>query len=363
MQCALTVPALEDKLLQLAVAQILSAIYEPDFLPCSYGYRPGRGPHDAIRDLTDELFWRKYEFVVEADIKGFFDHLQWPWLMQMLEQRIQDGAFLGLIRKWLRAGILEEDGQVIHPQTGTPQGGVVSPVLANVYLHYVLDLWFERKVQPGDQGRCKLFRFADDFVVCFERNYEAAAFEQTLKERMAKFGLELAADKTKRLRFGRGGGPYNDRFDFLGFEFRWEADRQGRPTVKRRTARKKQYAAIQRMKQWIKSHRHLPVKQLLKKLASKLRGTWNYYGIIGNSRSLAQFMYATNQSLFYWLNRCSQKRSYTWDAYNRLLKRYQVPPPRIVEKGKGRKPCQLVLNLAARIVHAVLGKPRQEAHA
>jgi len=279
---------LEDKRLQLAVAQILSAIYEPDFLLCSYGYRPGRGPHDAIRDLTDELFWGKYEFVVEADIKGFLDHLQWPWLMQMLEQRIQDGAFLGLIRKWLRAGILEADGQVIHPQTGTPQGGVVSPGLANVYLHYVLDLWFEHKMRPSDQGRCQLFRFADDLVVGLERNDEAAAFEQALKERRAKFGLELAPDKTQRLRFGRGGGPDNDRFDFLGFEFYWEADRKGRPTVKRRTARKKLHAGIQRRKQWIKSHRHLPVKQWLKKLASKRRGTWNYDGIIGNSRSLAQ---------------------------------------------------------------------------
>ena len=158
-----------------------------------------------------------------------------------------------------------------------------------MYLHDVRDLWFERKGRPSDQGRCQLFRFADDLVVGFERNDEAAAFEQALKERRAKFGLERAPGKTQRLRFGRRGGRDNDRFDFLGFEFYWEADRKGRPTVKRRTARKKLHAGIQRMKQWIKSHRHLPVKQWLKKLASKRRGTWNYDGLIGNSRSLAQF--------------------------------------------------------------------------
>ena len=223
----LGIPVLEDKLLQVAVTQILLAIYEVDFLPCSYGYRPGVGAHDAIKDLTDELQFGGHNFVVEADIKGFFDNIRWEWLERMLEQRIADGAFLNLIRKWLRAGILEEDGQVIHPQTGTPQGGVVSPVLANIYLHYVLDLWFERVVRPQQQGRCRMIRYADDFVACFEYRHEAEAFEKALKARLAKFGLEVATDKTKTLRFGHNGGPHNGRFDFLGFEFYWEPDRQG----------------------------------------------------------------------------------------------------------------------------------------
>ena len=177
----LGIPVLEDKLLQMAVTQILLAIYEVDFLPCSYGYRPGVGAHDAIKALTDELQFGGHHFVVEADIKGFFDNLRWEWLERMLEQRIADGAFLNLIRKWLRAGILEEDGQVIHPQTGTPQGGVVSPVLANIYLHYVLDLWFERVVRPQQQGRCRMIRYADDFVACFEYRHEAEAFEKGLE--------------------------------------------------------------------------------------------------------------------------------------------------------------------------------------
>ena len=235
----LGIPVLEDKLLQMAVTQILLAIYEMDFRPCSYGYRPGVGAHDAIKALTGELQFGGYQFVVEADSKGFFNHRQWEWLERMLEQRIADGAFLNLIRKWLRAGILEEDGQVSHPQTGTPQGGVVSPVLANIYLHYALDLWFERVVRPRQQGHSRMIRYADDFVVCFAYRHEAEAFEQALKDRLAKFGLEVAADKTKTLRFGSNGGPHNGRFDFLGFEFYWDRDRQGKPRVKRRTATKK----------------------------------------------------------------------------------------------------------------------------
>jgi len=164
------------------------------------------GAHDALKALSNELQFGGHHFVVEADIKGFFDNIQWEWLERMLEQRIADGAFLNLIRKWLRAGILEEDGKVIHPLTGTPQGGVISPVLANIYLHYALDLWFERVVRPQQQGRCRLIRYADDFVVCFEYRHEAEAFEKRLKERLAKFGLEVAVDKTKTLRFGHNGG-------------------------------------------------------------------------------------------------------------------------------------------------------------
>src|SRR3989449_6198517 len=220
----LGIPVLEDKLLPMAVTQILLAIYEVDFLPCSYGYRPGVSAHDAIRDLSQELQFGRHHFVVEADIKGFFDNLQWEWLERMLEQRIAAGAFLNLIRKWLRAGILEEDGKVIHPQTGTPQGGVVSPVLANIYLHYALDLWFERVVRPQQQGRCRMIRYADDFVACFEYRHEAEGFEKGLKTRLAKFGLEVAADKTKTLRFGHNGGPHNGRVDFLGFEVLLEPD-------------------------------------------------------------------------------------------------------------------------------------------
>jgi group II intron reverse transcriptase/maturase len=346
----LGIPVLEDKLLQVAVTQILMAIYEVDFLPCSYGYRPGVGAHDAVKALTEELQFGGHHFVVEADIKGFFTNLQWEWLERMLEQRISDGAFLNLIRKWLRAGILEEDGQVVHPQTGTPQGGVVSPVLANIYLHYVLDLWFEHLVGPKQQGRCRMIRFADDFVACFAFRHEAEAFEKELKARLAKFGLEVATDKTKTLRFGSNGGPHNGRFDFLGFEFYWEADRQGKPRVKRRTATKKWLAGMQRMRQWIKAHRHQKLGRTMKTLRAKLRGTWNYYGLIGNYRRMQLFYDATCRTLHKWLNRRSQRRSMSWPAFRRMLERFQVPRPRIVEKNDRRMPCQMELSLCQRLL-------------
>ena len=359
----LGIPVLEDKLLQVAVTQILLAIYEVDFLPCSYGYRPGVGAHDAIKDLTDELQFGRHNFVVEADIKGFFDNIQWEWLERMLEQRIADGALVKLIRKWLRAGILEEDGQVIHPQTGTPQGGVVSPVLANIYLHYVLDLWFERVVRPKQKGRCRMIRYADDFVACFEYRHEAEAFEQGLKARLAKFGLEVATDKTKTLRFGSNGGPHNGRFDFLGFEFYWEPDRQGKPRVKRRTATKKALAGMQRMREWIKSHRHQKLSRMMRTLKAKLQGTWNYYGLIGNYRRLKLFYEATCRALHKWLNRRSQRRSLNWSACNRMLQRFQVPGPRIVEKPQQRMPCQRELSFCQRLLDFQRPRLHRLAHA
>ena len=361
----LGIPVLEDKLLQCAVAQILMAIYEADFLPCSYAYRPERGPHNAVRELTDELHWGKHNFVVEADIKGFFDHLQHNPLLALLARRIQDGALLRLIRKWLKAGILEEDGRVVHPELGTPQGGVISPVLANVYLHYVLDQWFEEAVRKRNRGQSRLFRFADDFVACFEYRHEAAAFERELKERLVHYGLEVAPEKTKTIRFGRNGGSYNGRFDFLGFEYRWEPDRQGRPTVKRRTARKKLQGAVERMGEWLRTHRHRKLPELMKTLAAKLRGHWNYYGVIGNSQSLSQYEYQVHGLLYKWLNRRSQKRSYTWKALNRLLERFSVPRPRIVETGRKRlmESCQLVWKLGQVLAQDLYGKHYRRASA
>jgi len=346
----LGIPVLEDKLLQMAATQILMAIYEVEFLPCSYAYRPGVSAHDAIKALSQELQFGGHHFVVEADIKGFFDNIQWEWLERMLEQRITDGAFLNLIRKWLRAGILEEDGKVNHPQTGTPQGGVISPVLANIYLHYALDLWFERVVRPQQQGRCRMIRYADDFVACLEYRHEAEGFEKGLKERLAKFGLEVAADKTKTLRFGHNGGPHNGRFDFLGFEFYWEPDRQGKPRVKRRTATKKWRAGVQRMTNWVKTHRHQKLSRMMKTLKAKLQGTWNYYGLIGNHRRMQLFYGATCRTLYKWLNRRSQRPSITWPAFNRMLVRFQVPRPRIVEKNHGSMPCQTELSFCQRLL-------------
>jgi len=322
---------LEDKVVQMAAARILNAIYEADFLPCSWGYRPGRNAQAASRELATALTRGRYEFVVEADIKGYFEHINWEWLLKMLNHRIDDGAFLGLISKWLKAGILEEDGQVIHPETGTPQGGIVSPVLANVYLHYVLDLWFEHKVRRAIQGGSLLIRYADDFVCAFERRHEAEGFMTQLKERLARFGLEMAPDKTRQLRFGRFGGPHNGRFDFLGFEFYWTRSRRGKPMVGRRTSPKRLRRGVANFTAWIRENRHEKLPRLLKGLASKYRGTWNYYGVRGNSRSLEQYWQQTRRILFKWLNRRSQKRSYTQRAFTRLLKRFCIPTPSIKE--------------------------------
>ncbi len=346
----LGIPALEDKMVQMAVTQILMAIYEMDFLDCSYGYRPERSAHQAVRNLTDELHFGNYQFLVEADIKGFFENLDHEKLVEMLEERIHDGALIRLIRKWLRAGILEEDGKVVHPASGTPQGGIISPVLANVYLHHALDQWFEEEVRKKTQGRSMMIRYADDFVACFEREHEAVAYEQALSKRLTEYGLEVAKDKTKTFRFGRQGGPWNGRFDFLGFEFYWEKDRKGRPAIKRRTARKKMRIGMQRLKEWIQARRNQKVRKVMKTLASKLRGTWNYYGILGNSRSMSQFYDEANRTVFKWLNRRSQKRSYTWKGYNRLLQRFEVPPPRIVEKPYQPMPCQLEWGFAQRVL-------------
>jgi len=359
----LGIPVLEDKLLQVAVTQILLAIYETDFLPCSYGYRLGMSAHNALKDLSKELQFGGHNFLVEADISGFFDNIRWDWLEKMLEERINDGALLNLIRKWLRAGVVEEDGQVIHPQTGTPQGGVISPVLANIYLHYVLDLWFERVVKPKQRGRTRLIRYADDFVTAHEYRHEAEAFERNLKARLAKFGLEVAADKTKTLRFGQHGGPHNGRFDFLGFEFHWGTDRKGRPNVKRRTATKKHLAAVQRMKDWIKEQRDQKLPKTMHTLKAKLQGTWNYYGLIGNSRRMKLLYDETCRSLYKWLNRRSQKRSLTWAGLKRLMMRFQVPPPRIVETTTSGMPCQTELSFCQRMVPQHLRSLFRRAHA
>jgi len=328
----LGIPATEDKLLQIAVAKILEAIYEQDFLDFSHGYRPGRSPQAASKDLARTLLAGKYCWVVEADIRGFFDTIDHEWMMKMLEERIDDAPFLRLIRKWLRAGILETDGQVVHPVTGTPQGGIVSPVLANIYLHYVVDLWFERRIKPRCHGEAMIIRFADDFVCAFQYRSDAESFYKELGERLGKFGLALAPDKTRILRFCRFDLNGSGRFDFLGFEYYWEKTRTGRLGVKRRTSRKKLRASLANLTDWIRRYRSLRVGRLLPILCAKYRGYWNYYGVIGNSASLSQFFYRSKRILFKWLNRRSQRRSYTWTGFQDLLDFFGVEGPKITEQ-------------------------------
>lgn len=322
----LGMPAIADKLLQMAVAKLLEAIYEQDFLPCSYGYRPGTGAHKAIKDLSATLRTGRYTAVVEADIKGFFDHIDHAKLLDMLMLRIDDKPLLKLIRQWLKAGILDTTGQVLHPLSGTPQGGIVSPILANVYLHYALDAWFEKTVKRHCRGNATLCRYADDFVCCFEQVSDAQRFYDVLPKRLAKFGLEVAEDKTQLLHFHRGS---KSRFCFLGFEYYWGRSRFGKTVLKRRTDRKKYRLAIANFKVWCQESRGLRKPVLFAKLNQKLRGYWNYYGLRGNYESLNDYLQDIKRILFKWLNRRSQRRSYNWTGFIALIDDFNLLKPRI----------------------------------
>jgi len=329
----LGIPALEDKLVQMACAKILGAIYEQDFLPVSYGYRPKRGAKDAVLDLGFNLQYGRFGYVVEADIKGFFDHLDQQRLLQMLSLRIDDRPFLDLIRKWLKAGILDRDGQILHPENGTPQGGSVSPILANIYLHYALDRWFENVVKPGCRGQAILIRYADDFVCAFQYRREAQRFYQAMPNQLKQYALDVAEEKTRIQRFSRFRPGLRNRFSFLGFELYWNRDRRGELRVMKRTARKKLQGAKRRMKEWIKAKRHLDGKLFIKALNRKLIGHYNYYGVRSNEGSLGSFFSFTIRCAYKWLNRRGGKRrSFNWGQFKIALEKLGIAWPRVVEK-------------------------------
>lgn len=328
---ALGIPVLEDRLLQRAVKMILEAVFEPIFLNCSYGYREGRGAKMAVKDLRDALQFDGYTTVLDADIKGFFDNLDHDQLVEMLEKKINDRKLIRLIRKWLNAGILDTDGMVINPLTGTPQGGIVSPMLSNIYLHYVLDQWIEEVVKPRMSGPVKYVRYADDFVCAFSSPKDAERFRAVLPKRLEKYSLKLAEDKTHLINFERWGGKKRGRFDFLGYELYWGKSRKGMPNVKRRTSRKRLRRAVNEMSEWVKENRSRKLRELIGDLNAKLRGHYEYYGVIGNYESLAQFYYQVNKILFKWLNRRSQKKSMTWFEFQvRVQKR--LMNPRVMEQ-------------------------------
>ena len=333
----LGIPATEDKLLQLAVKRILEAIYEQDFLRCSYGYRPNVGPLNAVDKLTVKLQFGRYNYIVEADIRAFFDNMDHEWIVRMLEERIDDRALIRLIKKWLKAGVLDTNGQVIHPVTGTPQGGIVSPVLSNIYLHYALDLWFHKVIKKQWRGEACLIRFADDFVSAFQYQEDAERFYKMLGERLGKFKLEMSEEKTRIIPFPRHRPSGKYRFDFLGFEFYRGKDRSGKPHLKRRTSRKKLRSSIKRFTEWCKENRNLETRVLFRRLNAKLRGYYNYYGVFGNYDGLQQFFIQVKRILFKWLNRRSQRRSYNWCGFKQLLEHYKVEQPRIIKRPKTRQ--------------------------
>lgn len=332
----LGIPALEDKLVQAGLARILSAIYEEDFIDDSYGFRPGRGCHDALRALSKEVEGGCVHYIVDADIKGFFDNVDHEWLMKFLGHRIADKRVLRYVKRFLKAGIMEE-GAVIASDKGTPQGGIVSPILANIYLHYGLDLWFVRVFQKGCRGQSRMIRYADDFVVCFERENEAIRFRRELDERLSMFGLEISPEKTKTIEFGpfadakakrRGGKAAT--FDFLGFTHYCSRTRNGRRfRMKRVTSRKKFTAKLVMFRDWFKANRTLPTADLMATVASKLRGHYAYYGVTDNSPGIDRFTHEVYCLLFKWLNRRGKRGCMNWEKLNLFLKKYPLPCPRI----------------------------------
>jgi group II intron reverse transcriptase/maturase len=327
----LGIPVIGDKLVQTAVASILSAIYEQDFLNCSHGYRRNRGPQKASLELSQRLHRGRFGWIYDCDIRGYFDNIDHDWLLKMLEQRIEDRAFLGLIRKWLKAGILETDGQVISPVTGTPQGGVVSAVLANIYLHYVLDLWYEKVVKPRCDGDALLTRFADDYVCCFQYLHDLQKVMRVMDKRLGKFNLKLSQEKTRAIRFTRFETKRSESFVFLGFEFRWGLSRKNRPLVRMRTAKAKFRMALAALTKWIKIERYASdMVGIMDGLSAKLLGHFNYYGVSGNMDMLCSFHHHALQIVFKWLNRRSQRKSYNWNGFNELLKQFELPQPRII---------------------------------
>ncbi len=330
----LGIPVVGDKVLQTAAAQILTAIYEQDFLPCSHGYRRGKGPQQAALELRKQIHQGKFCWIVDADIKGFFDHIDHEWMMKMLEQRIDDKRFLRLIQKWLKAGILEEDGQVVYPHTGTPQGGIVSAVLANIYLHYALDQWFEKAVKPVCKGEAMLMRYADEFICCHQSREDERRFCNALGKRLEKFKLELSAEKTQVLKFTRFEAKKGKAFTFLGFEFRWNLSRKGKSIVTMKTSKKKFRAAIAGIKNWIRQeHCKLGTAGILIKLRQKLQGHWNYYGVCGNYDMLNKYYHQVKEIVLKWLNRRSQRKSCNWAGYDKMLKHFRIPSPRIIAYG------------------------------
>jgi group II intron reverse transcriptase/maturase len=332
------IPTFEDKVLQRAVAMILEAVYEQDFYDCSYGFRPKRSAHQALNVLQGEATTMKMGWVLEADIKQFFDTLDHTHLMAILRRRVCDGVLLRLIGKWLKAGVLE-NGVQSHPDAGSPQGGVISPILANVYLHEVLDEWFERVVKPRLASRALLVRYADDLVLLFARKDDAHRVMSVLPKRFGKYGLTLHPDKTGLIPFRRPvlhpreGGSKVMRpgtFELLGFTHYWAKSRRGNWVVGQKTASNRFTRALARVAQWCRENLHQPVRWQWQILTQKLRGHYGYYGITGNYRAIDRFLQEVRRVWRKWLDRRSNRARMKWERMEKLLERYPLPRPRIM---------------------------------
>jgi group II intron reverse transcriptase/maturase len=337
----LGIPTFEDKVLQRAVTMVLEAVYEQDFRDCSYGFRPGRSAHQALDALGEALMSVQGGWVIELDIQQFFDTLEHQHLRDILDQRMRDGVMRRAIGKWLNAGVLNE-GVRERSEIGTPQGGVISPLLANIYLHEVLDGWFEDVARPRMLGRVKLVRYADDAVIVCEREDDAKRLMAVLPKRFGKYGLTLHPEKTRLMRFVRPrqgeAEPTGESFDFLGFTLHWAKSRRGKWIVRKRTAKRRLRRALVRINDWCRDHRHMRVAEQQVVLSQKLAGHYAYFGVTGNFAALARFFREVVTRWRRWLGRRSQRGYLTWKALHALLARYPLPRPRIVHSIYAAKP-------------------------
>ena len=332
----LGIPSVEDKLVQIMLKKILEQIYEAEFLDVSYGFRPKLSCHDAVKALDKTVMTKPINYIVEVDIKGFFDNVNHYWLQRCLEEKIVDRNLLWLVRRFLKAGVVE-DGKQLATDVGTPQGGVISPLLANIYLHYVLDLWFKKEIKSQARGHMELIRYCDDFVVCCESEKDAKNFLELLHTRLEKFGLQVSEDKTKVIKFGRQVWKQAQRskgkvetFTFLGFTHYCGKSRQGYFVMGHKTSKENFCRKLKETKEWLKKIRNkLRLREWWPVLKSKLTGHYNYFGVSGNYRCLQQFYNGIFSIVFKWINRRSHKKSMNFDQYLHYLQWNPLPTPRI----------------------------------
>ena len=328
---ALGIPTFEDKIAQKAVAMLLEQVYEQDFYPSSYGFRPGKKAHDALNHMWKVIMEGRQYWIIDADIRKCFDTIDHVKMQECLQKRIKDGNVIRYVGKWLNAGILD-GSQLIRPDQGTPQGGVISPLLANIYLHEVLDKWFYEDVKPRLKGKSSLVRYADDFVILCENEVDAKRIYNVLPKRFSKYGLTIHSGKTQLHNFRRPGNDNDDTptFKFLGFCHYWGKSRKGKWVVKRKTEKTRLSQALSRVWEWCRENRHQPIRYQHRLLRAKLLGHYQYYGVRCNSRSLAKLHYQVRRSWHYWLKRRGSNRQPTWEQYEKLLLYFPLPPPRIV---------------------------------
>ncbi len=331
----LGIPTVRDKIVQQGIKKILQAIYEPIFMDFSYGFRPKRSCHDALKAVHKMTMTKPINWIIDVDIKGFFDNVDHGWMIECLNQKVGDKNFKSLIIKFLKAGVIKE-GKYSKTEKGTPQGGIMSPLLANIYLHYVLDIWFEHELKKKINGYTQIVRYADDFIIGAQTKLEAEQILKEIKARLKKFNLEVSAEKTRIIEFGRyakenaknRGKRKPDTFNFLGFTHYIGKSRKGNFLIKVRTEKKRRNNALKEMNVWLKKVRsQAKIKDIWRVLGSKLRGHYNYYGVSSNSYEIQNFYYRTILMTYKWMNRRSQKRSFNWNSFNKYLHKYPLPKP------------------------------------